>query len=287
MPDARALLEQVRTFEPDVLIHLGDIYYSGTPREVRDHFLSPIREVLEARMPRVLTLSGNHDRYSGGKGYCELLEELDQPASYFCLRNEHWQLIAMDTGLHDSDPHRGPTDMTYLEQSEVEWIHDKLESSGDRRTIFLSHHPLFSIEGAGHIKGRLLAVNPHQREAFRRWFPDIAAWFWGHEHDLLVYDEYVGLSRGRCIGAGAVPRLVGQQVRTAVSDLICPDDEKGPPTLRPGTRIGNNGEVENHVFAILELDGADATVSYYESDSSRLIPGKAPEPGSPLYKERL
>jgi hypothetical protein len=287
MPDALALLEQVRTFHPDVLIHLGDIYYSGTPREVRAHFLEPIREVFGDRQPRVLSLSGNHDRYSGGKGYFELLKEIDQPASYFCLRNDNWQFIGMDTGLHDRNPHRRHEDLTYLESTEVEWICDKLRGAGDRGTILLSHHPFFSLEGSGHVKGKLVAANPKLQEAFGDFLPDLAWWFWGHEHDLLAYQPYLGVKRGRGLGAGAVPRLVGQSVRSPVKGMVLPPEEQAPPALVPGTTLGNNGVVDNHAFAILELDGPRATASYYQTESSDLIPGKSTPPGPPLFTEEV
>ncbi len=285
MPDARALLEQVRMFGPDVLIHLGDIYYSGTHREVLAHFLSPIREVFGERMPRVLTLSGNHDRYSGGAGYYELLAQLGQPASYFCLRNDWWQLVAMDTGLHDRNPRRVHGDLTYLEPSEAEWIVHQLRNGGSRSSILLSHHPLFSIQGAGHVEGTLVAANPRLQQVFAEFVGELAWWFWGHEHDLLVYQPYVGLRRGRCVGAGAVPRLVGQEIRTPPSGLVLPAGHPTPPVLIPGTEIGNNGVVDDHVFAILELDGPRATTRYYQTDSSDLIPGRVPAPGPPLFTE--
>ena len=287
MPDAHALLEQVRSFDPDVLLHLGDIYYSGTSREVQAHFLSPIRDAFRDRMPRILTLSGNHDRYSGGAGYYELLGQLRQPASYFCLRNAWWQFVAMDTGLHDRNPRHIHGDLTWLEPSEVEWIVDKLRRAEGRGTILLSHHPLFSLQGSGHDKGARVAANPRLQEAFAGFVEGLAWWLWGHEHDLLIYEPYAGLRRGRCVGAGAIPRLVGQEIRRAVPGMVLPPGEDAPPTLIPGTEIGNNGVVDNHVFAILELDGPRATARYYQTDSSDLIPGRVPSPGPPLFTEEV
>ncbi len=287
MPDAYALLEQVRSFQPDVLIHLGDIYYSGTPREVQAHFLEPIRDVFRERMPRVLTLSGNHDRYSGGAGYYELLGQIQQPASYFCLRNAWWQFVAMDTGLHDRNPRHIHGDLTWLEPTEAEWIVDKLRRAEGRGTLLLSHHPLFSVQGSGHDQGALVAENPRLREVFGPFVGDIAWWFWGHEHDLLIYQPYDGLQRGRCLGAGAVPRLVGQEIRQPRPGLVLPTGQSEPPVLIPNTQVGNNGVVDNHVFTLLQLDGPRATARYYQTDSSDLVPGRVPPPGPPLFTEEV
>src|SRR4029077_11258972 len=70
----------------DVLLHLGDIYYSGQPDEVQHRFLD-IWPIQKGKISR--TLNGNHDMYSGGFGYFDLaLPTLQQASSYFALQNE-------------------------------------------------------------------------------------------------------------------------------------------------------------------------------------------------------
>ena len=54
--------------------------------------------------PATFHLPGNHDMYAGGQPYYDVIDMLGQPASYFCLQNDHWQFLAMDTSLHDSNP---------------------------------------------------------------------------------------------------------------------------------------------------------------------------------------
>jgi hypothetical protein len=89
---AKRILRQIKANEPDVLVHLGDIYYSGTEAECRVNFEAIVNDVLERTtkdMP-VYTLAGNHDMYSGGTGYYSLIKRLNkppmqQPASFFCL----------------------------------------------------------------------------------------------------------------------------------------------------------------------------------------------------------
>ena len=207
MPDARALLEQISTFSPHAILHLGDIYYSGTPHEVRAHFLDVFTRVFGSKWPRVLSLSGNHDRYSGGEGYRVLLEALGQPASYFCLRNRSWQLLGMDTGLHDFNPRALADTLTWLEDTEAVWLVDKLHRAGGRGTVLLSHHPYFSLASVGHdAERRPLAVNPRLQGSLGSIVGEVALWLWGHEHNVHLYEPYAGLARGRCIGGrGAHP----------------------------------------------------------------------------------
>lgn len=278
---ARALLEQIATFRPDVVIHLGDVYFSGLPEEVKEHFIDVFKAVFGDRMPRVYTLAGNHDRYSGGKGFHNLLAALGQPSSYFCLRNRRFQILAMDTGYHDRDPKERRTNVTELEAGEIAYHLDKLERSGGRRTVLLSHHQLFSARGVGKgPEGRRLALNPKLYAAFSGALAGLDFWFWGHEHNLSIYAPYAGLARGRGIGSGAIPILVAQRPYEPDPELDLPEGEPGPPEILPGTELGHDGTIYNHAFVILTLSGATATARYYQSDGSGPV-------GEPFYTEAV
>lgn len=283
-PAARALLEQVTTFQPDVLVHLGDVYFSGLPEEGRAHFFDVVDAVFAARRPRVLALAGNHDRYSGGRGWVELTRRLGQPASYFCVQNAAWQILAMDTGYHDRNPLRRDENVTALEPSELAWHLDKIRRFGkDRGTILLSHHQLFSAKGIGGQEGKPLAVNPNLHDGFAPVLGDVALWFWGHEHNLSICAPYAGLARGRGIGSGAIPVFVGQEPYAPAEGLVTPTGESGPPAILPGTELGNNGTVYHHAFTILRLEGTRATASYYQADTSGGAAGVAEE----LFRETV
>jgi|SRR5579863_1488481 len=164
---ARELLTRVAARKPDVVIH-----YSGTRNEVQNYFYAIWQEVLgipkvawgatlaqTTEKPATFHLSGNHDMYAGGQPYYTVIDMLGQPASYFCLRNENWQFLAMDTGLHDSNPNK-EGEPTWLEDSEVAWLKDKVNNAGGRKTILLSHHQLFTAYddiGKMPVNGKLLS----------------------------------------------------------------------------------------------------------------------------------
>jgi hypothetical protein len=64
---AMDILKYVAGDSPDVVAHLGDIYYSGTPAECELNFVNPINSILRKdRSLPVYSLSGNHDMYCGG-----------------------------------------------------------------------------------------------------------------------------------------------------------------------------------------------------------------------------
>jgi Calcineurin-like phosphoesterase len=301
MSDALVLLQQIAAnFQPDVLIHLGDVYYAGMPSEDTGHFSALIGEVWPANPPLVFTLDGNHDRYAGtAGGYYPLIANLNasaklpQPNSYFALRNNFWQFVAMDTGYHDTDPFTVNSNVTYLEPTEIAWHLDKIKNNGVgvdttknpsavRGTVLLSHHQLVSFTGVGEdAAGQALAVNQNLADAFSPVFNLIDFWLWGHEHDLCIFEPYSNapgqpLPPGRCVGASAVPIFTPAAAPPEI--LVIPECENARPQIVPGTALANNGTVFNHAYAIATLTNAGITIDYYQVDSSDATPGKPPAP---------
>jgi hypothetical protein len=176
-----------------------------------------------------------------------LIQQLGQPASYFCLRNDYWQFVAMDTGLHDNTPDgKLPT---YLEDAEVAWVADKIANRGNRRTVLLSHHQLFAA--FEDICGQ--SVNPRLNEQLSPLLPDVALWLWGHEHNLVVYEKHLGVL-ARCIGHGAFP--------VGIDEIpVAPKFAEVP--VAP-VRLGTTGPFYNHGYLIMDLAGNTATLSYYQ-----------------------
>jgi len=278
--EAKALLQRVAAHRPDVLIHLGDVYYSGTTSENARYLLDLVNEVLgrgEDNPVPVFNMTGNHDMYSGGGPFYDLLGQLNQPPlappgqlqtnSFFSLRSSRWQLLGMDTGLHDSDVFDVATDMTYLEDSELAWHKNQIATAGGRRTILLSHHQLFSaFNQIGPKENADRTMNTHLQSQFGDVLDQVEAWFWGHEHNLEIYAPYAGLRRGRCIGCAAVPVFVAQDPYK-----VCAGGDKIPLLSSPNSpgvpvMLGSTGGVYNHGYVILELDDAagTATASYYQ-----------------------
>jgi hypothetical protein len=284
LDDANWLLSEVMKKNPDMLIHLGDIYYAGLADECQDNFL----KLINAAAPNipVYTLSGNHDMYSGGAPFYRLLGQLNttpallpyqQKASYFCLRSANWQILAMDTGLHDSDPFTVDSNITFLDPNEETWHVDKLNNAGGRQTIVLSHHQLFTafLGGIGHVPGgNPLAYNPQLYRVFGPYLGNIALWLWGHEHNFEFFSPYLGLNKGRCVGASAIPNL---QAQNPYGPIQNPDlqGQAALPTLAPGMlelSVNKDGSYF-HNYAMLTLRGpdsafADSKIEYYELDSS-------------------
>jgi Calcineurin-like phosphoesterase len=270
------VLKQIASFRPDVFIHLGDIYYSGTPAECASNFTSFIDSILRSRNPDLAayTLSGNHDMYCGGVGYYDLIQHLNpdplkQPASFFCLRSadEKWQLLAMDTGLHDYSPLEVDDAVTFIEEDELEWHRARLKEFPGR-TIILTHHQLFSAFspiGEPDQYGRRSALNPHLFKAFNLLKDSgrICAWFWGHEHTLSIYEPFAGLTKGRCLGHGAVPVPARDKIYDPVPGL------DHTPTIVPNTQLQQQEGVYTHGYAVLAFEASSCSVEYYQDIDGR------------------
>jgi hypothetical protein len=261
------VLREVAKLNPDVLLHLGDVYYAGTQHEAKVNFLDICQSVLGNNIP-IYTLCGNHDMYSGGAGYYWLLDQIGQKASYFRLQNDDWMFLAMDTGFHDNDPFTIATNMTQLVSqngwSEADWHQKQIADLGKRKLVLLSHHQLFSpFSSVGSVNGNPYAYNPNLYQVFKDAIPKAEWWFWGHEHTLGVYPEYMGLKRGRCVGGSAVPVFQDQQ-----SYATCPDKlqtlDGAMPIWDKTTILGTSKNMYNNCFAFMTLTGPTATVDYYQ-----------------------
>lgn len=109
---AAAVIAAALSFKPDAVLHLGDVYYSGTQFEVEHRFAGLFHDVFEhagSAVP-VFTVPGNHEYFTGGvallgcldSGQMAVSDDQRQSASYFCLRSadDGWQFLGMDTGFN-------------------------------------------------------------------------------------------------------------------------------------------------------------------------------------------
>lgn len=296
-PAALNLLQQMAggTPAPDVLIHLGDIYYAGTQSEAANNFLARVREVYptagQAGGFPVFTLAGNHDYYSGGFGYFGLVETLGQPASYFCLQSDDWQIVCLDTGYNDRVPWTVQSNITQLTDDQTAWLQALMtDPSNTRGTILLTHHQLYSgASPVGESGGTKWGINPQLYRQLSPYFDRIALWLWGHEHNTVIFQPQAGLPPGRCVGSGAVPMLLSQDPYATDTSLAGVEDASGTlipvPTMNTGVKLGTDSEFGleyNHGYATIQLNtkgAGTATVSYWQVDS--------PTSASTLYTEQL
>jgi hypothetical protein len=174
-----------------MLLHLGDVYYTGTSSEERSRFLDvwPYRQEAVNR-----ALNSNHEMYSGGDAYFdEALPRFQQDGSYFAYQNNHWLIVGLDVAYKDHA----------IDDIQVNWLKTILGAAGNRRLVLFSHHQLYSHFES---QGEKLWNHPEFGKILRS--KRVFAWYWGHEHRCAVFenpDSKFGLF-GRCIGHGGMPQ---------------------------------------------------------------------------------
>ena len=268
--DSIGRMGAVRRF--DLLMHLGDVYYSGTKQEVEERFLR-LWPSAAATLNRAL--NGNHEMYSGGFGYFEgILPTFRQPSSYFALQNEHWVLVGLDSAYVDHD----------LDTTQVAWLNLIVEQADParRKVVLFSHQQPFS---------RLANQGPKLQNALRHLLNDnlITAWYWGHEHQCVVYDRHESWGmHGRCLGNGGIPEPRSQEVRSAPSDDRYPGGagclwkRLAPTSDAPGCIVldGPNMDFKKpshqqqfvpHGFMTLDFTGPTLVERVFHSDQTELF----------------
>ena len=232
------------------VVHLGDVYYSGTKEEISERF-----HTLWPQVPGAISraCNSNHEMYSGGKPYAEItLPRFKQSSSLWWLENDHWALIGLDTAY----------DEFAIGRMQADWV--RLLSADARRdgkrVILFSHHQLFSHfkEQGHHIAEKLSDVLEDHR---------VFAWYWGHEHLCTVFDAHPRWGTlGRCIGHGGFPYgrpRVGQTPVEAtgpggVKWHRVPSREGAPSGIvldGPNCEIrGKEDKFGPNGYAVLELD---------------------------------
>jgi hypothetical protein len=171
----------------DLLIHLGDVYFAGHPSEFLKNFLAPFMRV----GPRVLTLVGNHDLYFGAEAFLSAMDILKQEGRYFSVENEYWKVICLDTALYAERLRRNSG---LLDQGQLNWLDEQLETRNGKKVILMSHH--YAISGWGKPSLGL------KRQLTGR-LNQVFAWYWGHEHCCATYSKGTSGINGACVGNGS------------------------------------------------------------------------------------
>ena len=210
--DAFDVGQSVNLGFPHFTIHLGDIYYVGTKKEVKENMLGG-RVQWPLGIRGSFALNANHEMYSQGKGYfTRLLPALGfrgdhgQRASFFCLKNDHWLVIGLDTGYYSIGV--PILEMVFRPSSKLhdklmEWLQNdvRLQDDQQRGVILLSHHQYYSQFESAYDRPAQQLAQLLQRPAL---------WFWGHEHRLALYGKHASekgrlAAYGRCLGHGGLP----------------------------------------------------------------------------------
>ncbi|MGN6275197.1 MAG: metallophosphoesterase family protein [Solirubrobacterales bacterium] len=244
------------------VIHLGDVYYSGTPGECERNVLAPGMWPVSAEQARAgvtsWSLNGNHDMYGGGYGYFETLLKDERfaaqrsadgkPTSFFRIVSPSWDLVGLDTSWNPDVLDEGHFGV--LQDPQAEFV-ASVAAESDRKLMLLSHHQLLSVYDRDSDQvGKTLAqkLGPSLDAGA------VDAWIWGHEHRCVGYGAAKGVPFSRCIGNGGVPVLMNH----AAEDPVPPPGEWEEREYweEDGDRWARFG------FAVLDFSGPQIKIRY-------------------------
>ena len=187
-----------------------------------------------------------------------------QKASYFCLRNDYWDIIGIDTGYNsvglpilEKLPWFQPS--CKLHDAIEQWLRDEVKpGASNRAIILLSHHQNYSaFEDIFTTPAKQLAQHINRP----------VLWLWGHEHRLAIYGKARtedGIeSYGRCLGHGGMPVDLGSRVKRPEYPLVF-HDERLYNTIKK-VKVGFNG------LAQLTFRGRALEIEYRDLRNNLLL----------------
>jgi hypothetical protein len=242
---------------PDITIHLGDVYYSGTSDE-EQHLLVP----LWPQGPLgSFTLNSNHEMYPGGKPYFNVIAnppfDKQGGCSYFSLENDDWIIVGLDSAYF------APQETLYMQgqlfppgkpnEQNAFLLQKGVDAQlNGKKLIILTHHNC--IDDTGTVTNTLF-------EQVVNAFPGVplpAYWYYGHEHIAAVYKPLAPSGiLCRCCGHGALPW--GQ-----ASDLA-----NSPNVLWYENRLAKDPDIPERVFngfVMLTLNGPSVQETFYDEN---------------------
>lgn len=190
---SRFIARQIEVDRFDAAVHLGDVYYTGTPAQYRTYFEEPLNQVMR-NGTQLFVIPDNHDGYSGFHAYVDFLDRrLQQKGSYFALETEHVQFIGVDTIWH-SDRGR------IQDEAVREWLRARFaagRAAGRANVLLTGHHPYVYTNTK--VEELNADVVPLTNGA-------IDFWFWGNTHYCALFDRTaVTPYYGSCIGHAGYP----------------------------------------------------------------------------------
>ena len=296
--DSWIIGQSIKKADPDLTIHLGDVYYVGDETEIATNCLGKGGHGHRGvRWPHggrgSFALNGNHEMYAKGGPFFRLflptlgLDGHQQAASYFCLETPGWRIVALDTGFNSVGwPLLGVLPVLsaipciagdcHLEPALMDWLRDDVKLGSDSKpTILLSHHNMISAFETPAPSTPMAQLAPLMKgKEF--------VWVWGHEHRMAIYDRFASLDglsfHARCLGHGGMPVLQAEP-NPAAAPLAFWDKRVG--RARGGAHFGKNG------YAMLTLEADKIGIDYFDMDGARVFAESLAPQGDGAIKQTV
>ncbi len=198
---SQLIRQQIASVNPDISIHLGDVYYSGTEAEENSNLVNCWPQAKLGNF----TLNSNHEMYDGANGLfgtalAAPVFQGQNNTTYFKIEFGNWLIVGLDTAYYD-------TSVLYMtgalvDSNQVSFLNQVGQSklNDNKKILLLTHHNPLNTTGSAQTSlwGQIVSALGTE--------PDY--WYWGHIHNGIVYssESAAGAQTNcRCIGNGAIP----------------------------------------------------------------------------------
>lgn len=276
------IADEIKKRSPDYTIYLGDTYYVGAPFEINANFVETGSPWVRGKVGSFAIL-GNHEMYARGDAFFDkLLPSLGildsagkfdaQKAGFFCLENEYWRILGLDTGYHSIgripvfELFKWFAPDCHFDKILMKWLKEKLhldDPLDKRGLLILTHHQYITA-----FKGEDEYAVPARQLAALIGTERPVLWIWGHEHKLSIFEKAQlnnGVTAyGRCIGHGGMPvEVKSGSFRLSPSaggypHLVAVDDRV--MLERDNVALGYNG------YVLLKIKENILTIEYYDKE---------------------
>lgn len=248
--------KQVAALQPDLSVHIGDVYYAGTSNEETYELVN----IWPGGRLGSLALNSNHEMYSGGKPYFQAIGRapfaLQRGCSFFALENSNWIIVALDSAYYAEASNLYLDGALYPdnkpnEQNSFLLTQQAQAQARGKRLILLTHHNGLDETGSttNTLWNQVMAAYPAGGGP--------SYWYWGHVHVGAVYrPQGPGDTLCRCLGHGALPR--GNPTELTKSNAVWYEN-----------RSANDPDIPQRIldgFVVLKLDAANIQETYYDEN---------------------
>jgi hypothetical protein len=252
---------RMEILQPQLTIHLGDVYYAGTEKAELDFLVN--------RWPKgsigSLALNSNHEMYSGAAAYFKAISnspfERQQGCSYFALENNDWVIVGLDSAYYSDeeglyrDGALFPSDGGHQEQLDFLSAQVASATKENKKVIIMTHHNGLAQDGSSQTKlwSQVMSAFPTDSSP--------AYWYWGHVHAGVVYQPQKNGAATvlcRCCGHGGLP--CGQAPEM---------EHKESTVLWYENRLAHDPDIQQRIlngFAMLYLDGPKIEEVFYDEN---------------------
>ncbi len=243
-------------------IHLGDVYYTGTQQEFSKQFEPILDRYILKRMP-FFAMNANHEMDTHGIAYFSHLRrkrqqggqngyvEQPQEGSYFCLDNDHYQIIGIDTAYWKNG--RCEAGLETGCDMMRNWLEQRLRQgrAAGKINILLSQNEPYELKEQDLLEDLGFILHTPQRSL-------VDLWFWGDQHYCALYPPTAQTPFiGSCIGHGGYPYSV--KTRDWFSrHHVKPAWGETAPRFPQRPDRGNNG------FCLLEAEPGQLRLRYID-----------------------